>query len=119
MLSNVLCILYHTFMCMHTHLNMRVHLQVDAGSQLLLDNVERYATYLANALDDSEGRVVQGGNNLGMFAYVPVYQDHAWPHAVACTCICWYYSHCVRIFLKPVPRYTSVVKTYTYVVHLG
>ena len=61
--------------CNHLCNSMLAHTQVDAGSQLLLDNVERYSIYLANALEDSEDGVVNGGNNLGMFECV-----------CACTC---------------------------------
>ena len=67
--------MYMYILCSHVCNNMLAHMQVDAGSQLLLDNVERYSIYLANALEDSENRVVNGGNNLGMFACI-------------CTCTC-------------------------------
>ena len=45
--------------------------QFDAGSQKLLDNAERYALYLAEALDDDDRqRRVWQTNNMGKHVYL-------------------------------------------------
>ena len=45
---------------------MYMYWQFDAGSQKLLDNAERYALYLAEALDDDDRqRRVWQTNNMG------------------------------------------------------
>ena len=45
---------------------MLLYKQFDAGSQKLLDNAERYALYLAEALDDDDRqRRVWQTNNMG------------------------------------------------------
>ena len=45
--------------------------QFDAGSQKLLDNAERYALYLAEALDDDDRqRRVWQTNNMGKHVYM-------------------------------------------------
>ena len=43
--------------------------QIDAGSQKLLDNAERYGLYLSNAMNDTVGRWVWGRDNVGQCSF--------------------------------------------------
>ncbi len=42
------------------------YLQVDAGSQILLDNVERYGLLLANGINETDEPRVVSRPNIGM-----------------------------------------------------
>lgn len=46
--------------------------QVDAGSQKLLDNAERYGLYIANHLEDYENGVLWAMDNIGLCDSVPI-----------------------------------------------
>jgi len=47
-----------------------IHMQVSPGSQVLLDNVERYGLYLARSLNDTNSAQVLSRQNIGTLCHM-------------------------------------------------
>ena len=72
-IRNVMCVLYVYVLPMpySNFYYLVLHMQVDAGSQFLLSNVERFGLYVANSEDNTS--TILSRPNIGMcFAYMYV-----------------------------------------------